>query len=247
MLLCSMMWCLFVLFLCCFSVCEWCVWVASLGTVLWMSEHIKAGNVVGMIVRLDDWLCLSLWCFAVCLLVCASHYLLLKSECAKGFANNWKLWFVFNCVLKFRWWCVVLCVSYCLLYARAYGQQLEMISRWWVILCSAVSFVFLYTWTTGQKLEIIIVCDDVCYCCWLICVPCCFLYVRTDGQRVDMMICLCFVVVCRFFVFFVSVYVNGRPTPGHCNLWTVFDACFVVPLHSLLFLYARADCQTNLK
>ena len=112
MLLCSMMWWLFVLFLVCFNVFEGCVWIASLGTVLWMSEHIKVGNVVGMIVRLDDWLCLSLWCFAVCLLVCASHYWLLKSECAKGFANNWKLWFVFTCVLKFRWWCVVLCVSY---------------------------------------------------------------------------------------------------------------------------------------
>ena len=205
MLLCSMMWCWFVLFLLCFSVCEWCVWVASLGTVLWMSEHIKAGNVVGTIVRLDDWLCLSLWCFAVCLLVCASHYLLLKFECAKGLANNWKLWFVFNGGLKFRWWCVALCVSYCLLYARAYGQQLEMISRWWVILCSAVSFVFLYTWTTGQKLEIINVCDDVCYCCWLICVPCCFLYVRTDGQEwtwwfVYALFCLSFLCVFCFCI-----------------------------------------------
>ena len=193
-------WWLFVLFLGFLNVFEGCVCVASLGTVLWMSEHVNAGNVVGMIVRLYDWLCLSLWCFAVCLLVCASHYLLLKFECAKGLANNWKLWFVFNGGLKFRWWCVALCVSYCLLYARAYGQRLEMISRWWLILCSVVS-VFLYTWTTGQKLEIIIV--WWCLISFLMSLRSLLLFVCANGRpkigHDDLcMLCCCLSFLCIF-------------------------------------------------
>ena len=52
--------------------------------------------------------------------------------------------------------------------------------------------------------------------------------------------------VVSLYFLFLYTWTGGQNLDIVIFEW-VFDACFVVPLHSLLFLYARAGCQTNWK